>query len=159
MVVSAKPKPIGRLDAAAVYQVIRDLRKEVGKLRDDNEALLRGVRCVTKQNRDLLERFDAMEVTHTSDRSTWSNQHAELVTRLDCVIAANNGLSHENDALLKALGLKALKAMSVPQQIDKATVMHLVAAIQAKVNGRPYEDADLSRYYAEAEPMHRNSGN
>ena len=158
---SAKPKPTAELDAKAVYQVIQDLRKDVEKLQDENELQTRAMRVLSKQNRELLARFDVMEATQASDRSTWSNQHAQLVTEIREVVGANIKLSIENDALFRALGMRALKAMTAPIQIDKATIMRLIQTVQAQeLAGAPFNADDLARSLRERDqPLHRNSGN
>lgn len=127
----------------------------------DLEVLHRAVQCLVGQNRELIQRCDKTDAQHAAERSTWSTQHSEMLARLDCVIAANNGLGHENDALLKALGLKALKAMSAPIHIDKATILRLIQSTQAQeLSGAPFNPDDLARSLRERDlPLHRNSGN
>jgi len=128
------------LNARAVYEKIRDLSGEIERLH--------GAQCVlVNQNRELNERVGRLEDSQT-----------QLLARIDVLLSANHQLSHENDALFKALGMRALKAMTAPVRVDQALVARLIAALEPS---NVFHDADLQRFRRECEsqPPHRNSGN
>jgi hypothetical protein len=110
------------LNARAVYQTIRELRAEVGQVHAAQSVL-------AGQYREHFARLDRMDSTYI-----------DLMSRVESLIEINSRLAHENDALFKALGMRALKAMSVPVRVDQALVARLIETMHA-------------------EPSHRNSGN
>ena len=99
------------LNVKEVLSSYREIQAELQRAECWRESML-------SQYRTMVDRLDTMEAAHL-----------ETSARIDSLIETNGVLTQQNQALLIALGLKALKAMTMPTFVSDTEARRLIGAV------------------------------